>query len=139
MNASERGSVTVFFAAAVLALLLMAGLVVDGGGKVRAVQRADRLAAEAGRAGGQQIDVAAAIAGRRPRVDAAAAVTAARRYLDRTGAHGEVVVAADRRSITVRVTTTVRTVFLGLVGVTELSATGNARVVLVAGVDQEQP
>ena len=63
------------------ALLAMAGLVVDGGGKVRAAQRADRIAAEAGRAAGQQIELAAAVAGERPRVDVGAAVAAAQRYI----------------------------------------------------------
>jgi uroporphyrinogen-III synthase len=37
------------------------GLVVDGGVKIRAVQRADTLAAEARRAGGQAIRVPLAI------------------------------------------------------------------------------
>lgn len=139
MTARDQGSATAFVAVAVTALLAMAGLVVDGGGKVRAVQRADRLAAEAGRAAGQQIELSTAIAGERPRVDAAAAVTAAQRYLARADVAGDVTLAADRRSITIEVTTSARTVFLGLVGVDELTAHGSASVELVSGVDREDP
>ena len=73
----DRGSVTLFFAVAVVGLLVLLGLVVDGAAKVRAVQRADALAAEAARAGGQAIALPPTIAGQRPRADPAASVAAA--------------------------------------------------------------
>ena len=60
---TQRGSVTVFFAVAAIGLFAMVGLVVDGGTKVKAIQRADRVAAEAARAAGQAIDVPTAIVG----------------------------------------------------------------------------
>jgi hypothetical protein len=50
----------------VVGLLRVVGLVVDGGVKIRAIQRADTLAAEARRAGGQAIRVPLAITGRDP-------------------------------------------------------------------------
>lgn len=134
----DRGSASAFLAVAVLALLLMAGLVVDGGGKVRALQRADRLAGEAGRAAGQQVELADAIAGRRPRITPAAAVEAARRYLRRAGVEGAVTVSDDRREVSIDVTTSVRTVFLGLVGVQEMEGHGHAVVELVPGVEKER-
>lgn len=134
----DRGSAAAFVAVAVLALLLMAGLVVDGGSKVRALQRADRLAGEAGRAAGQQVEVADAIAGRRPRVSPAAAVDAARRYLRHAGVEGVVAVSDDRREVTIDVTTAVRTVFLGLVGIQEMEGRGHAVVELVPGVEEER-
>lgn len=135
----ERGSATAFLAVAVLALLLMAGLVVDGGGKVRAAQRADRIAAEAGRVAGQQIDLPQAVAGQRPRVSPAAAVEAARTYLRQAEVTGEVAVSPDRREITIEVTTVTSTVFLGLVGLNELTARGSATVTLVPGIREAQP
>ncbi len=135
----DRGSASALVAVAVVALLLMAGLVVDGGGKVRAMQRADRLAGEAGRAAGQQVDLAEAIAGRRPRVATAAAIEAARRYLRRAGVEGVVEVSEDRREVSIDVTTSVPTVFLGLVGVHALEGRGNAVVELVPGVEEERP
>lgn len=135
---TDRGSASAFVAVAVLALLLMAGLVVDGGSKVRAIQRADRLAGEAGRAAGQQVDIAEAIAGRRPRVAPDAAVEAARRYLAHAGVEGVVTVSEDRREVSIDVTTSVPTVFLGLVGVQALEGRGHAVVELVPGVEEER-
>lgn len=130
----EEGSATAFLAVAVIALLIAAGLVVDGGAKVRAAQRADRIAGEAGRAAGQQIDVALAVGGGRPQVSPADAVEAARSYLRRAEVAGEVTVSPDRKQITIEVTTTIRTVFLGLAGLDELTAHGSATVELVRGI-----
>ncbi|MEO6822337.1 MAG: pilus assembly protein TadG-related protein [Candidatus Nanopelagicales bacterium] len=139
MNApDEQGSVTLFVAITVTGLLVLVGLVVDGGGKVRAAQRASRVAAEAGRVAGQQIDVRAAIEGKPLRVDVPAAIEAARRYLRAAQVSGQVLVSSDRRRITVVVTTSERTVFLGLVGISELAAHGSAYVDLVSGVLSEE-
>lgn len=135
----DRGSASAFLAAAVVGLLLMAGLVVDGGGKIRAAQRADRIAAEAGRAAGQQIDLMSAVTGERPRVSTSAAVRAAQSYLQDADVTGRVAVSADRRSITIDVRTVTRTVFLGLIGMDELTAHGAATVELVSGIREELP
>ena len=51
----EAGSVTVFLAITVVGLLVLIGLVVDGGVKIRAAQHADAVAAEAARAAGQEV------------------------------------------------------------------------------------
>lgn len=130
----ESGSVTLFCCVSVVGLLILVGLVVDGGAKVRALQRADRLAAEAGRAGGQAIDVSAAIAGDAPTVDKQAAVLASQAYLRSSGVTGTVSVTDAGRALVVDVTTTTKTVFLGLIGVNALTVHGSAKVVLVRGV-----
>lgn len=132
--ASDEGSVTLFFCISVVGLLVMVGLVVDGGAKVRALQRADRLAAEAGRAGGQAIDVSAAIAGDAPTVDAQAAANATQAYLRANDVSGTVSVTDAGHALIVDVTTTTPTVFLGLIGVNTLTVNGSAKVVLVRGV-----
>lgn len=132
--ASDDGSVTLFFCIAVVGLLVLVGLVVDGGAKVRALQRADRLAAEAGRAGGQAIDVSAAIAGDAPTLNAQAAVYATQAYLRANGVTGTVSVTDAGRALVVDVTTTTDTVFLGLINVNTMTVHGSARVVLVRGV-----
>ena len=75
----EAGSVTVFLAITVTGLLILVGLVADGGAKLRAAQRADAIAAEAARAAGQVIDLPAAVGGSAVRVDRQAAVEAAAR------------------------------------------------------------
>src|SRR3712207_8517836 len=96
---AERGAIGVFLAVLVPGLLLIIGLAVDGGAKVAATQRANALADEAARTGGQAIDVSAALAGDL-RIDVPAAVAAAEGYLVRTGVQGQVTVTdgEDRKS-----------------------------------------
>lgn len=130
----DAGSATIFVVVTVVGLMVLAGLVVDGGAKVRALQRADRLAAEAGRAGGQAIDVPAAIPGDMPTLDARAAVQASQAYLRGNGVRGEVSVDDGGRSLVVDVTTTTDTIFLGLVGVHTMTVRGSAKVSLVRGI-----
>lgn len=132
--ATDAGSVTLFLVITVVGLLTMVGLVVDGAAKIRGVQRADALAAEAGRAGGQAINVPASIMGAPPAVDARAAVAAAQAYLTRNGVDGRVTVAEGGRRVDVEVTSTTPTVFLGLIGIGSMTVQGHASVTLVRGV-----
>lgn len=124
--ASERGAVTVFVAVAVVGLLAMAGLVVDGAAKVRAVQRADRVASEAARAAGQAVDLAAAMGSEGLRVDRRAALGAAQSYLDAAGVEGAVSVRPDGATLVVTTRTSEPTAFLGLIGVSRITVTGRA-------------
>lgn len=130
-TARDDGSVTLFIVVAVVGLLALAGLVVDGGAKVRALQRADRVAAEAGRAAGQSVDAAAVLEGAEVRVDTRAAIAAANDYLRAAGLPGDANVADDGRSIAVTVTASVPTVFLGIVGIHQFSVEGHAEVSLI--------
>jgi len=130
----EKGSVTVFFAISVLGLLLLIGLVADGGAKLRATQQAAATAAEAARAGGQALDTADAAAGTTGHVDRALAIQAAQNYLTAAGATGTVTVSDDRTRLTVTVTRTAPTAFLSLIGITELTVTAHAQAVLVGAV-----
>lgn len=65
----DDGGIAVFTAVCVLALLAIIGLVLDGGGKLRATERADALATEAARVGGQALAPGAAVTGAAIRVD----------------------------------------------------------------------
>ena len=134
---SERGSVTMFVTVVALGLLVLAGLVVDGSAKVRAVQRADRVAAEAARAAGQAIDLTAALQGSSIRADRRPAIAAARAHLEAAGVVGSVEVAPDGTAITVVARDSVPTVFLGLIGVPRFSVAGRAEVRLVHSVRGE--
>jgi hypothetical protein len=129
----EAGSATVFVAITVLGLLILCGLVVDGGAKLRAVQRADHVAAEAARAAGQAVDPAALAAGD-ARVDRQAAVDAANGFLAAAQATGAASISADGTTIVVTVTSTAPTVFLDLIGVSEFTVTGHGTAVLVHAV-----
>jgi Flp pilus assembly protein TadG len=126
---AERGAIGVFLAVLVPGLLLIIGLAVDGGAKVAATQRANAIADEAARAGGQALDVSAALAGQ-VRVDPAAAVAAAQDYLHRTGVQGAVTV-VDGDTLQVTTTITQPTTFLGLVGITAMTVEGSGTADLV--------
>lgn len=133
----QAGMVSVFGVIATLALLIAVGLAVDGGMKVRATQQADTYAEEAARAGGQAIDAPAAIQGEPPRLDAARAVRVAEAHLDAAGVAG-VARASGPASLTVQVSITRRTVFLGLIGINTVTARGQATARLVRGVRGEE-
>lgn len=130
----EAGSVTVFVAISMLGLLLLLGLVADGGAKLRATQRADATAAEAARAGGQALDIPNAISGSGIRVDRSIAVAAAITYLRQAGHNGTVRVSDDRTRLLVTVTDTAPTAFLNLIGISTLTVTGHAEASLVEGI-----
>lgn len=129
----EAGSVTVFVAITVLGILILCGLVVDGGAKLRAVQHADRLATEAARAAGQGADPAALAAGD-ARVDRQAAADSAAAFLVAAQATGTATISADGTAVEVTVTTSAPTVFLGLLGIPALAVTGHGRATLVHSV-----
>jgi Flp pilus assembly protein TadG len=126
---AERGAIGVFLAVLAPGLLLIVGLAVDGGAKVAATQRANAIADEAARAGGQALDVSAALTGQ-VRVDPAAAVAAAQDYLSRNGVQGTVTV-VDADTLQVSTTITEPTTFLGLIGISTLTVEGTGTADLV--------
>ncbi|MGW1193229.1 TadE/TadG family type IV pilus assembly protein [Streptomyces sp. NPDC002559] len=130
----DRGGVTVFVAACVVALLGIIGVAIDGGGKMRAVERADYLAGEAARAGGQAIDPAQAVTGKAIVADPQAATAAAQAYLRAAGTTGTVSVSGDGKSLTVTVNSSYATRFLSVIGIGSLSVTGNGKATLLNGV-----
>jgi hypothetical protein len=127
----DQGQISLLVLVLTIAVLAMIGLSVDGGGKIRALQRADNLAAEAARAAGQALQAAQAIQGGPKIIDPDAGVAAARAYLAATGVTGTVTVWPDRRHVTITVTITYQTRFLPLVGINTLTATRDATAVLV--------
>jgi hypothetical protein len=142
----DQGSASLFFIVALAGLLVLTGLVVDGGAKARAVSRATTLASEAARAGAQAIDVPAVLTGSRAAVDPARAQDAALAYLaaaDPDGtAKGTVTgiaaVTDGGHRIAVEVTLSQPTLFLGLIGIRQLTVHGTATAVLTTGVTEPQ-
>ena len=98
---SDRGSVTVLAAVLILALVAALALVVDGAGKLRALNRADAIAAEATRAALSAVDTR----GSEPRLDTPAALRAAHAYLTRVGHPGSITI-TGAKAVTVTVTLT---------------------------------
>ncbi|MFG3323704.1 pilus assembly protein TadG-related protein [Streptomyces sp. NPDC048171] len=130
----DCGGVTVFVAVCVVALIGIIGVAVDGGGKLRATERADHVAGEAARAGGQAIDPTAAISGESIVVKPLDAVAAARAYLRSVGATGTVNVSADGKTLTVHTTGTYAAKFLPVVGIGSMPVTGHGTATLLHGV-----
>ena len=133
----DDGSLTLFMVVAVFALMVAIGLVVDGGHKIQAQQRADGAAEEAARAAGQVIVAARSVRGLAPRTDAGRAADAARAYLTAAGVTGTVEVRGAVIEVSTRITEP--TVFLAAIGIGSVSATGNAQARLVRGLRKEVP
>jgi Flp pilus assembly protein TadG len=133
----DRGAITLFVVVFTVALLAAVGLVVDGGGKVRALQRADEAAREAARAGSQMLDVPSAVRGQGVRIDPAGAARAARAYLAAADVDGTVTV--EGNAVRVSTSLTYEPVFLSLAGVGPMTVTGTASARPVAGDDEEVP
>ncbi|WUE13575.1 hypothetical protein OHA25_60335 (plasmid) [Nonomuraea sp. NBC_00507] len=116
--------------------MVVLGLLVDGGQKLRAGREATALAEEAARAGAGSVDRAAAY--RRGvtelRIDPAQAARAAHAYLAAQRNTGTVT-ATGTRSITVTVSVSRPTLVLSMVGISSVSATGTATADLITGVE----
>ncbi|MFX0593221.1 pilus assembly protein TadG-related protein [Melissospora conviva] len=133
----DAGRVSVFLAIALLAVLAVIGLTYDGSAQLRMTQRAENLAAEAARTGGQEIDRGAAVGGGVKAIDPAAATAAAYRYLDSVTLPENVHLTRSARQVPdpdggaptrleVTVILTYEPVMLSLFGAGDLTATGSA-------------
>ncbi|MEW2386216.1 hypothetical protein AB0873_29610 [Micromonospora sp. NPDC047707] len=108
-----------FLAVTAIGILTIVALAFDGAGQLRSLQRADNLAAEAARAGGQSIDRATAIEGGPKRINQPQARRAVAAYLAAAGATSHTVrfpVVDGETVVRVRVTVTYQRSLLGLVG-----------------------
>lgn len=125
----ERGTVTAFVACFAVALLAVAGLVIDGGLVLAARRAAFDEAGAAARAGAQAIDVAGVRSGQPAALDPSEARRLALDHLARTGHHGTVEVDGDVVRVSVRVEREMT--ILGLLGLGPMSveADGSARAI----------
>ncbi|WP_028653445.1 Tad domain-containing protein [Nocardioides halotolerans] len=126
----ERGSITVWLSLSSFVMMFMVGLAVDLGGQVHAHERAHDLAAQAARAGGEEVEGSAAIQGRELTINPAAARAAAERYLDAAGVSGTVEI-TNGDTITVTVHDSYDPQFLGLIGIQRLDVSGTATARLI--------
>lgn len=129
----DRGSISIWFATTSFIMVVLVGLVVDVGGQVQTQQHARAVAAQAARAGAQELD-ATSVKGRGLAIDPGSARAAAIAYLRATGVAGTVTV-SDGTLLTVRTTDTYRPKFLGIIGVTRMTVTGegSARLIQTPG------
>ncbi len=129
----ERGSLTLMLAVLMVALLALAGLVIDGGRKLNQSASAYAIAQEAARAGAGMVDRSAAYRSGTFLVNEGEALAAARAYLTGAGYNGSVTPDGTRR-IRVTVTVTEPTLVLSLIGIDTMTSTGSAVASLVTGV-----
>jgi hypothetical protein len=131
----QRGqAVSVMMLGVFAALILVAGLVIDGGQKASAISRAETVAAGAARAAVNAGAGGTLDAGTDQALGVSRARRAAQDYLDASAQqgeslHGTVTVSGARVRVHTRVE--VATVFLSVIGIDRLHATGQASARIV--------
>ena len=129
----EQGMVTLFTCLVVVAFLILAALVVDGGYVLAARRRAIDEANGAARAGAQALAPSTYRQSGAVDLDPDAAVAAAQGFLGATGHPGSVSVAGNE--VTVTLSFDQPTALLGLIGIERVSVSGRGRARSVRGVD----
>jgi Flp pilus assembly protein TadG len=137
MKRDERGQVTAFVVVFAAALLLFAGLVIDGGLVLAAQRRATNEAEAAARAGAQAVDIPTYRASGEFVLDPTQATTNARAYLAEIGHEGDVSVNGDRVVVTVRFRQPMQ--ILGIGGIWALTVTGRGEARAERGVRAAEP
>ncbi|MPZ67611.1 MAG: hypothetical protein GEU83_19660 [Pseudonocardiaceae bacterium] len=135
--ASESGSVSVWLVIIVPTLILVAGLVSDGGKVMTANERAQNIAEEAARAGADSLSDTALRNGVVGQLDPVQAQAAAQDYLHSAGVTGTITVTDD--TVTVTTTITQHLPVLSAVGVDDSTVTGHARARSIGGITKELP
>ncbi len=128
----QAGQVTIFVVVMFIALVAVAGLVIDGGRALAARRRSIDEAEAAARAGAQALSVDAYRSSATITLDPAAARAAAVSYLAATGDTGQVTIAGG--TITVTVETHQTMTILGIVGIRTMTLAGTGSAELVRGV-----
>jgi len=132
-GADDRGSITLMLLVLFVALIALAGIVIDGGAKLNQAENANAIAQEAARAGAGMVNQANAYSTGTFTVDPAQAVTGAEHYLAHAGYQGTVSQpTADSIRVTVTVTSPTRV--LSIIGIGSMTSTGSATASLVTGV-----
>lgn len=121
----ERGSISIWMVTGGLVMIILVGLAVDLGGKVSAQQRAQDVARQAARAGGQQLQAATAVRGQGAVLDPYAARQAAHTYLAGSGVSGSAAI-IDGQTVRVSTTGTYDCKFLGIIGISGFTVHGQA-------------
>lgn len=128
----ERGQLTIFVVVVMVAIIAMAGLVVDFGGALNAKMTAISTAEAAARAGSQALDGQGAKTNGVVQIGLTGAQAAAQGYLAAEGRSGSVSVKGA--TVTVTVTFPYKTVLLDAVGVDSIGVSGTGSATADYGV-----
>ncbi|MBD8058725.1 pilus assembly protein [Cellulomonas sp. JH27-2] len=135
---NDRGTISVFVIGLAVALLILAGLVVDGGRAINARAAANDDAEQAARAGANQIDDAVLRSSGRVVINQDAARTAARRFLTVKGyPAGDIQVSFPAEGVRVQVGGDVDTTLLSLISINTFHVTGSATARAAVGIVNE--
>lgn len=129
---NDGGQITLFVVLSVVAMLVLAGLVVDGGFVLAARRRAIDEANGAARAGAQALAIPTYRSTGDVAIDPAAAEQAAQGFLNASGHTGVVRVQEDRVSVTL--TFDQPTALLHLIGIDHVTVSGRGSAQSVRGV-----
>ncbi len=132
----DEGSVTAFVALLLVAMVVLMGLVLDGGSAINAQQSAFDEAEQAARAGAGRLSVDALRTGT-VQLDPQAAVAAAEAFTVAAGHPGTAT--ASNGVVRVEIHYRIQTEVLGLVGISSLPVSASASAVNVAGVTVASP
>jgi hypothetical protein len=133
----ERGAVTAFVVVFTTTMLLVAGLVIDGGYLLAARREAINEAEAAARAGAQAVRTDVLRAGGPVTIDPALARRKVLDYLAASGHEGTVDVSGD--TVRVEVSFSKPLAILGLAGLNQVTIRGTGEAQGVRGVVQEGP
>lgn len=128
----DAGQVTAFAVLVTIALLAVAGLVLDAGLALAEKVRALDIAQAAARAGAQELDLYKYRTSNVAELDPTRAASAARAWLATAGADGEAT--ATTTTVTVTVRRTSATQLLQIIGVGELRVSASASATAVQGI-----
>lgn len=135
----DRGSITGYLLIMTVALILLAGLVLDGGAALTAHGTAADTAQQAARAGADALD-GTSLRSTNPAglvTNPGAARAAAHAVLAASGVTGEVTIAG--RTVTVTAHATRRTAILAIAGITQVGGTATATAVPLHGTTTGAP
>ncbi|MFC8953664.1 pilus assembly protein TadG-related protein [Streptomyces sp. NPDC057101] len=125
-HGGDQGSFSPFYALSAIGIIMIMGLLVDGGGALNATNKATGLAQEAARAAGQQLNIPEAVQGTEITVDPDAAVAAAQDYLAAQNVSGSVTITDGGQRLEVTVHDTYNTLFAQFVGRSTINVSGTA-------------
>jgi Flp pilus assembly protein TadG len=134
----DRGAATIFVIGLSIMLLVMAGLVVDGGLAINARATAADIAEQGARAGAKEVDVGVLRRDNVVKIDPVRATQQADAFLaDALDGNGVPVVNATPDQVEVIVTRQVDTALLGLVGFQSFTVRARATARAAVGIQNE--